>query len=208
MLITFEGIEGCGKSTQVDLLFDYLAGKGYKVIKTREPGGTVYGEALRDVALRKNFEVSPLSELLTIMAIRAQHVEEIIMPALQDHAIVLCDRFVDASYAYQGYGRGIDLGIIETLNRLVTKGIRPNLTVLIDCTAGLGLKRKAKNDRSLDRFEKENLSFHRKIRNAYLKLADEDKRRFFVVDGKARVDEVNRIIKEKVESLLVNYGIE
>jgi len=208
MLITFEGIEGCGKSTQVDLLFDYLAGKGYKVIKTREPGGTVYGEALRDVALRKNFEVSPLSELLTIMAIRAQHVEEIIMPALQDRAIVLCDRFVDASYAYQGYGRGIDLGIIETLNRLVTKGIRPNLTVLIDCAAGLGLKRKAKNDRSLDRFEKENLSFHRKIRNAYLKLADEDKRRFFVVDGKARVDELHRIVKEKVESLLINYGIE
>ncbi|MGD9579023.1 MAG: dTMP kinase [Syntrophorhabdus sp.] len=208
MLITFEGIEGCGKSTQVDLLFDYLTGKGYRVIKTREPGGTVYGEALRDVALRKNFEVSPLSELLTIMAIRAQHVEEIIMPALQDRTIVLCDRFVDASYAYQGYGRGIDLGIIETLNRLVTKGIRPNLTVLIDCTAGLGLKRKVKNDRSLDRFEKENLSFHRKIRNAYLKLADEDKRRFFVVDGKARVDEIHRIIKEKVESLLVNYGIE
>jgi len=208
MLITFEGIEGCGKSTQVDLLFDYLAGKGYKVIKTREPGGTIYGEALRDVALRKNFEVSPLSELLTIMAIRAQHVEEIIMPALQDRAIVLCDRFVDASYAYQGYGRGIDLGIIETLNRLVTKGIRPNLTVLIDCAAGLGLKRKAKNDRSLDRFEKENLSFHRKIRNAYLKLADEDKRRFFVVDGKARVDELHRIVKEKVESLLINYGIE
>lgn len=208
MLITFEGIEGCGKSTQVDLLFDYLTGKGYRVIKTREPGGTVYGEALRDVALRKNFDVSPLSELLTIMAIRAQHVEELIMPALQDRTIVLCDRFVDASYAYQGYGRGIDLGIIETLNRLVTKGIRPNLTILIDCTAGLGLKRKTKNDRSLDRFEKENLSFHRKIRNAYLKLADEDKRRFFVVDGKARVDEVNRIIKEKVESLLVNYGIE
>jgi dTMP kinase len=208
MLITFEGIEGCGKSTQVDLLFDYLTRKGYNVIKTREPGGTVFGEALRDVALQKNIDVFPLSELLTIMAIRAQHVEELIMPALQDRTIVLCDRFVDASYAYQGYGRGIDLGIIETLNRLVTKGIRPNLTVLIDCAAGLGLKRKAKDDRSLDRFEKESLSFHRKIRNAYLKLADEDQRRFFVVDGKAKVGDVHRIIKEKVESLLVHYGIE
>lgn len=208
MLITFEGIEGCGKSTQVDLLFDYLTRKGYNVIKTREPGGTVFGEALRDVALQKNIDVFPLSELLTIMAIRAQHVEELIMPALQDRKVVLCDRFVDASYAYQGYGRGIDLGIIETLNRLVTKGIRPNLTVLIDCAAGLGLKRKAKDDRSLDRFEKESLSFHRKIRNAYLKLADEDQRRFFVVDGKAKVGDVHRIIKEKVESLLVHYGIE
>jgi len=208
MLITFEGIEGCGKSTQVDLLFDYLNGKGHRVIKTREPGGTIYGEALRDVALRKNIEVSPLSELLTIMAIRAQHVEELILPALQDRAIVICDRFVDASYAYQGYGRGIDLGIIETLNRLVTKGVRPNLTVLIDCPAGLGLKRKAKNDRSLDRFEKENLSFHRKIRNAYLKLAKEDKSRFFVVDGKAKVSEVGKIIRENVESLLIRYGFE
>ena len=208
MLITFEGIEGCGKSTQVDLLFDYLTRKSYNVIKTREPGGTAFGEALRDVALQKNIDVFPLSELLTIMAIRAQHVEELIMPALQDRTIVLCDRFVDASYAYQGYGRGIDLGIIETLNRLVTKGIRPNLTVLIDCAAGLGLKRKAKDDRSLDRFEKESLSFHRKIRNAYLKLADEDQRRFFVVDGKAKVGDVHRIIKEKVESLLVHYGIE
>lgn len=208
MLITFEGIEGCGKSTQVDLLFDYLTRKGYNVIKTREPGGTVFGEALRDVALQKNIDVFPLSELLTIMAIRAQHVEELIMPALQDRTIVLCDRFVDASYAYQGYGRGIDLGIIETLNRLVTKGIRPNLTVLIDCAAGLGLKRKAKDHRSLDRFEKESLSFHRKIRNAYLKLADEDQRRFFVVDGKSKIEDVHRLIKEKVESLLVHYGIE
>lgn len=208
MLITFEGIEGCGKSTQVDLLFDYLTRKGYNVIKTREPGGTVFGEALRDVALQKNIDVFPLSELLTIMAIRAQHVEELIMPALQDRTIVLCDRFVDASYAYQGYGRGIDLGIIETLNRLVTKGIRPNLTVLIDCAAGLGLKRKAKDHRSLDRFEKESLSFHRKIRNAYLKLADEDQRRFFVVDGKSKIGDLHRLIKEKVESLLVHYGIE
>ena len=208
MLITFEGIEGCGKSTQVDLLFDYLTTKGYNVIKTREPGGTVFGEALRDVALQKNIDVFPLSELLTIMAIRAQHVEELIMPALQDRTIVLCDRFVDASYAYQGYGRGIDLGIIETLNRLVTKGIRPNLTVLIDCAAGLGLKRKAKDHRSLDRFEKESLSFHRKIRNAYLKLADEDQRRFFVVDGKSKIGDLHRLIKEKVESLLVHYGIE
>jgi dTMP kinase len=207
MLITFEGIEGCGKSTQVDLIFDYLARNGHKVIKTREPGGTAFGEALRDVALHKNIEVSPLSELLTIMAIRAQHVEELIMPALENRKIVLCDRFIDASYAYQGYGRGIDLGIIETLNRLVTKGIRPTLTVLIDCAAGIGLKRKARNDRSLDRFEKENLSFHRKIRNAYLKLAEEDKRRFFVVDGKATIDELHSVIKEKVDALLVNYGI-
>lgn len=208
MLITFEGIEGCGKSTQVDLLFDYLIKKGLRVIKTREPGGTAYGETLRDVALQKNLKVSPLSELITIMAIRAQHVEELIVPALKDRTIILCDRFVDASYAYQGYGRGIDLGIIETLNRLVTRGISPTLTVLIDCTADMGLKRKEKNNRPLDRFEEEGLLFHQKIRKAYLKLAKEDKKRFFVVDGTAEIDEVHRIIKEKVESLLMSHGIE
>ena len=208
MLITFEGIEGCGKSTQVDLLFEYLVNKGYSVIKTREPGGTAFGEALRGIALQKNMQVFPLSELLTIMAIRAQHVEEVIMPALQNRTTILCDRFVDASYAYQGYGRGIDLGIIETLNRLVTKGIRPNLTVVIDCPAGVGLKRKSTKDRTLDRFEKEKLPFHRKIRSAYLKLAEEDQKRIFVVDGKSKVENIHRIIREKVESLLAHYGIE
>jgi dTMP kinase len=142
------------------------------------------------------------------MAIRAQHVEEVIMPALQNRTTILCDRFVDASYAYQGYGRGIDLGIIETLNRLVTKGIRPNLTVVIDCPAGVGLKRKSTKDRTLDRFEKEKLPFHRKIRSAYLKLAEEDQKRIFVVDGKSKVENIHRIIREKVESLLAHYGIE
>jgi dTMP kinase len=207
MLITFEGIEGSGKSTQVELLSDYLAKEGHSVIKTREPGGTPFGEALRKVSLTKNFRVFPLAELLVFMAIRAQHVEEVIMPALQDRKIVLCDRFVDATYAYQGYGRGIDLGIIETLNRLVTKGIRPNLTVLLDCTVSMGLKRKARDDASLDRFEKEALSFHRTIRNAYVKLAEEDPKRFFIVDGKGDVARIQGTIREKVNSLLKNYGI-
>lgn len=205
MLITFEGIEGSGKSTQVKLLYEHLKDKGYSVIKTREPGGTPLGEALRKVTLEKGLTVSPLSELLLFMTMRAQHVEQVIMPALQERTVVLCDRFVDATYAYQGYGRGIDLGIIETLNRLVTKGVRPHLTVLLDCTAAIGLKRKAR-DTALDRFEKEALSFHRKIRNAYVKLAQEDPKRFFVVDGKTDVVGAQTIIREKVESLLKSHG--
>lgn len=205
MFITFEGIEGCGKSTQVGLLYDYLIEKGYSVVKTREPGGTPLGEALRRVSLEKNLTVSPLSELLLFMTIRAQHVEQVIMPALQERKVVLCDRFVDATYAYQGYGRGIDLGIIETLNRLVTKGIRPHLTILLDCTASVGLKRKTR-DKTLDRFEKEALSFHRKIRNAYIKLANEDPKRFFVVNGKADIMEAQATIRQKVEPLLKSHG--
>ena len=170
MLITFEGIEGSGKSTQIALLYNYLKEKGLDVVKTREPGGTVFGEDLRKVFLQQDVHIFPLSELLVFMAMRAQLVEELIMPALQEGKIVLCDRFVDASYAYQGYGRGIDLGIIETLNRLVTKGIRPNLTVVLDCNVSEGFKRKVANGFSMDRFEKEEPAFHRKIKRSYLKL--------------------------------------
>ena len=207
MLITFEGIEGCGKSTQVGLLYNYLKEKGYGVIKTREPGGTAFGEALRRVFLQQNLKVFPLSELLIFMAMRAQHVEEVIMPALQDRKIVLCDRFVDASYAYQGYGRGIDLSIIETLNRLVTKGVRPDLTVLLNCSVAVGLKRKSKHASSLDRFENEEMAFHRKIEKAYIKLSKEDPERFIVVDGKLGIEDVHRIIREKIEQLLEKHGI-
>ncbi len=207
MLITFEGIEGSGKSTQVDLLYAYLVGKGQRVVKTREPGGTSFGEALRKAFLKRDTTVYPLSELLVFMAMRAQHVEEVILPSLQDGKIVLCDRFVDATYAYQGYGRGIDLGIIETLNRLVTKGVRPNLTLLVDCPVKVGLRRKAGSDVVMDRFETEATDFHRAVRKAYLKLAKEDPKRFVLVDGRKGVDEVHRVVRGEVERVISSHGI-
>ncbi|MBA4391435.1 MAG: dTMP kinase [Syntrophus sp. (in: bacteria)] len=206
MLITFEGIEGCGKTTQIALLHTYLEKKGLNVIKTREPGGTTFGETLRKVFLHTNMEVYPLSELLVFMAMRAQHVEELIQPALKEGKVVLCDRFIDASYAYQGYGRGVDLGIIETLNRLVTKGVRPNLTVLLDCSVENGLKRKAESA-DMDRFEKEELAFHNKIKKAYEKMSKADPKRFFVIDGSLDIDTIHRTIRKKVVALLKNYGI-
>lgn len=207
MLITFEGIEGSGKTTQANLLHAYLKKNGYDPIKTREPGGTGFGEALRDVLLRKDMRVFPLAELLVFMAVRAQHMEEVISPALAEGKIVLCDRFVDATYAYQGYGRSIDLGIIETLNRLVTKGVRPNLTILLDCDVDLALKRKSAANQHMDRFERESISFHRKIREAYLKLSKEDSRRFFVIGPSLDVEGTHRAIREKVESFLQSHGI-
>ncbi len=207
MLITFEGIEGSGKTTQLDLLFRHLCSEGLPVVKTREPGGTAFGEALRKVLLTNSLRVFPLSELLVFMAIRAQHAEEVITPALSDGKIVLCDRFVDATYAYQGYGRGTDLGIIETLNRLVTKGVRPNLTILLDCPANRGLRRKEGAEGSTDRFEREDVSFHRKIRSAYLTLSKEDPKRFFVVDGRGSIDVIQARIRERVEKLLKSHGI-
>jgi dTMP kinase len=207
MFITFEGVEGSGKTTQVDLLYDYLADKGYELIKTREPGGTAFGEALRKSLLQPDIHVFPLSELLLLMAMRAQHVEEVIGPALQDGKIVICDRFTDATFAYQGYGRGMDQEIILTLNRLVTKGIQPNLTILLDCRVEEGFKRKVERDFSMDRFENEALSFHNKVKAAYIKLSMEEPERFFVVNGNEEVEEVQKKIRNKVEKLLKSYGI-
>jgi len=207
MLITFEGVEGSGKSTQADLLRAYLHDKGHSVIKTREPGGTALGEAVREVLLRKDLHMFPLSELLLVMAARAQHMDEVISPALAEGKIVLCDRFVDATYAYQGYGRSIDLGIIETFNRLVTKGVRPNLTILMDCDVALALKRKRDANQHMDRFEREGLSFHESIRKAYLKLAKEERKRFFVVNASLNAEKTHQTIRQKVEGLLKGHGL-
>ena len=206
MFITFEGIEGCGKTTQIELLYTYLEKSGHKVIKTREPGGTAFGESLRNAFLHAKMKVYPLSELLVFMAMRAQHVDELILPALKEGTIVLCDRFTDASYAYQGYGRGIDLSVIETLNKLVTKEIKPDLTILLDCPVEKGLTRKAESA-LMDRFEKEELSFHRKISKAYEKLAKEDPKRFFVIDGTLDINAIHKTIRKKVEDLLKHHGI-
>ena len=143
MLITFEGIEGCGKTTQIELLGDHLVRQGYSVVRTREPGGTPFGEALRELLLKKGMDVDPLCELMVFMAMRAQHVDEVILPALKEGRIVLCDRFTDATYAYQGSGRKIDTATIDALNAMVTQGIRPNLTILLDITVEKGLRRRA-----------------------------------------------------------------
>jgi dTMP kinase len=207
MFVTFEGIEGSGKTTQIELLSDYLGSAGYDVLKTREPGGTPLGESLRKVLLQKDLNVLPLSELLVFMAIRAQHVEDVIMPALSGGKVVLCDRFVDATYAYQGYGRGTDLGIIGTLNRLVTKGVTPNLTILIDCEVNVGLGRKLIENPQSDRFEKEEAPFHEAIRAGYRKLADEDPKRFFLVGGAQDRLTIHAVIREKVRTLLESHGV-
>jgi dTMP kinase len=207
MFITFEGIEGSGKTTQIELLWDYLKSTGYDVLKTREPGGTPLGESLRKVLLLKDLNVLPLSELLVFMAIRAQHVEEVITPALSGGKVVLCDRFVDATYAYQGYGRGTDLGMIGTLNRLVTKGVTPNLTILIDCEVNVGLGRKLIENPQSDRFEKEEAPFHKAIRAGYRKLADEDPKRFFVVDGAQSMATTHVMIRDRVKTLLESHGV-
>lgn len=206
MLITFEGIEGCGKTTQIELLADHLTRQGYPVVRTREPGGTPFGEALRELLLKKGMHVDPLCELMIFMAMRAQHVDEVILPALKDGRIVLCDRFTDATYAYQGSGRKIDAGVIDTLNTMVTRGVRPNLTVLLDIAVEKGLKRRAASS-DMDRIEAEDIPFHQRVRSEYEKRAKADPKRFFVVDAGLKVEAIHDLIRTKVNNTLKSYGI-
>lgn len=192
MFITFEGMEGCGKTTQVKRLTRRLRDLGLPVIVTLEPGGTAIGRHVRRVLLdSRNNALIPLAELMLYAADRAQHVEEIIKPALKAGKWVLCDRFSDATVIYQGVARGQDGRLIRVLNRVVTQGIQPHLTFLLDCPVKVGLSRAlGRNMKGQDRFEKEALSFHRKVRNGYLDLAQRNKKRFVIIDATAGRKEI------------------
>jgi len=183
LFITFEGIEGCGKSTQVELLKANLEAKGCTVEVTREPGGTAISEEIRNILLDPaHGEMSPIAELLLYQASRAQHVSERIRPALESGTIVVCDRFYDSTTAYQGAGRGLPRQDLKRLHTLATGGLSPDLTILIDLDAETGLTR-VKNVRESDRMEQESLAFHNRVREGFLKLADQETERIKVVDG-------------------------
>jgi dTMP kinase len=202
--ITFEGIEGCGKTTQLQLLARRLEEDGHKVTVTREPGGCPIADQIRNILLDAgNRAITPLTELLLYAAARAQHVSEVVAPALATGGIVLCDRFTDATIAYQGHGRKLDLAIISQLNQLATVGIRPDLTVLLDCPADIGLKRAIARINSAqgareERFELESLRFHQEVRNGYLQLARQEPQRFVVIDGTASIGETEAAIAAAV----------
>jgi dTMP kinase len=202
--ITFEGIEGCGKTTQMRALAERLAEKGYPVVVTREPGGCPISLKIRDILLdAANSRMVPLAELLLYAAARAQHVAEVIKPALDAGKIVLCDRFTDATVAYQGYGRELDLALIGELNNLATGNVRPRLTVLIDCEVETGLKRanariEASTGAREERFELESVQFHRRVREGYLRLAAAEPDRFIVIDGTRSMSEVEMAITDAV----------
>lgn len=193
--ITFEGIEGCGKTTQLQRLANFLTAAGHSVLVTREPGGCAIADALRAVLLDSaNQAMAPTAELLLYAAARAQHVAEIIRPALAAGRIVLCDRFSDATLAYQGYGRGLDRELILELNRVATGGLAPDVTVLLDFPAEDGLARARRRNAGSGgpdegRFEAESLAFHHRVRQGYLALAATDPR-FLVVDARGGQEEV------------------
>ncbi len=199
IFVTFEGIEGSGKSTQIALTRAYLVGEGYSCVVTREPGGTAAGVEIRRLLLdRIDLEIDPLTELFLIEADRAQHVSEVIAPALAEGKVVLCDRFVDATVAYQGFGRGLDLALIEELNQRATRGFFPDCTILLDCEVSVGFRRV----RGADRFEREDNQFHQRVREGYLKIAKEHAGRVWVVRGEGKEDEVQEEIRTIINNLL------
>jgi len=206
--ITFEGIEGSGKSSQIALLTDYLRSKHRAVSLTREPGGTPIGDQIRKILLDPaNKALDPAAELLLYAASRAQHLKEVIGPALESGAIVLCDRFSDATIAYQGYGRRLDRDMIRSLDRMVTAGMRPDLTIVLDVDAAVGLAR-ARGRNNLQgleaeaRFENETLAFHERVRQGYLALAKEEPTRIRIVDAALTPDRVQEKIREIVNRVL------
>jgi len=198
--ISFEGIEGSGKSTQAKLLSENLRSKGYNVLLTEEPGGTKIGHKIREILLNPENSMNPLTELLLYSACRAEHVREVIYPALMQGSIVICDRFSDSTIAYQGYARGIDLTVIEILNDIVAPGLKPFVSFLLDIDIKEGLRRNMKAQKG-DRFELETIEFHNRVRNGYLKIAKEEPLRVKVIDASKGVEEVNRNIIEALESL-------
>ena len=208
MFITLEGIEGCGKSTQARRLVDRLEGAGVSSILTLEPGGTPIGKEIRRILLdSKNKDLPPLSELLLYEADRALHMEMVIKPALVKKKWVVCDRFFDATTAYQGYARGQDNEFIRLLNKKASLGIRPDITFLIDCPVEVGLTRALKRNEIMeqegqDRFEKEEMNFHTAVREGYLSIAKNEPARFMVVDGTLGEDELEERIYSHIRPCL------
>ncbi len=220
--ITFEGIEGSGKTTQMEMLKDHLEWKEKEVVAVREPGGTVLGERIRAILLNIEREkesldedgdedeaeaegLDPLAELFLYEACRAQLIVHVIRPALKEDKIVICDRFIDSTVSYQSFGRGLDIKGVRPLNKWACRGVVPDVTFVIDCTPEVGLKRALKriaaNDTGPreDRFEREDIEFHRRIRDGYLFLAKEEPARIRLVNGERDIEVIHKEICDIIE---------
>lgn len=189
--IVFEGIDGSGKTTQINLLAEDLRSRGFTVLDTREPGGTRVGESIREILLNPAYgELDPRAEALLYAAARAQHVAQVILPALNKGKIVLCDRFLDSSLAYQGFGRGIGVNLLRRINEPATDGLVPDLTIILDSGIENGMDRISQSGRDVDRIEREARTFHRKVRSGYLELAAREPCRYKVINANRPVGQV------------------
>jgi dTMP kinase len=208
IFIVFEGIDGCGKTTQKDLLADFLSQKGYPVETTREPGGTLLGELIRELVLNPKYqEMFPLAETLLYLTDRAQHVGQKIIPALKAGRIVISERYTDSTLAYQGFGRGLDQAMLNQLNNLVTQGLKPHLTILLDIPPEIARIRlvSRKPGLQLDRLEQEKLVFYRRVREGYLALAQKRPDSYVVLDACQPPIITHQTIRQLVEErILVN----
>jgi dTMP kinase len=200
LFITFEGVEGAGKTTQISLLTSFLEQRAIRVRLTREPGGDALAETVRSLVLNRH--VTPRAELLLFLASRAQNVESVIRPALADGDCVICDRYIDSSIAYQGYGRGIGRDTVARLNEFATSGLTPDLTILLDLDPAVGLDRQSDHNR----MEAESLAFHQRVREGFLRESENDTVRFCVLDASGRADDLHAAIRARVEQLIDRRG--
>jgi dTMP kinase len=211
MFITFEGSEGCGKSTQIARLAAFLEGAGYPVLLTREPGGTPISEQIRTVIMDlKNTAMQPRTEILLLQAARAQLVEEIIRPHLENGGLVLCDRYADSTLAYQGYGYQLfDLDTLRTIIRFATDGLQPDLTVLFDMDVEQGLRRRVQGG-EWNRLDAMDLSFYQRVRQGYLEMAQAEQQRWEIVDASEPVDQiqdkVRQIVLERLQAKIAHQN--
>ncbi len=208
LFITFEGPEGSGKTTQIELLRGYLEEKGYPVLATREPGGTSIGNQIRAVLLDpRNTEMLPASEALLFSAARAQIVHQVIRPHLAQGGIALCDRYADSTLAYQGYGHGLELEMLHAITALATEGLKPDLTVYLDIDVEEGLRRKLAAHKAgnaeWNRLDRQETAFHRRVREGYLQMAAREPDRWLVIDATQLLEAIQASIRARVEAKLV-----
>lgn len=206
MLITLEGPEGSGKTSQLPALADYLRNAGYEVLVTREPGGTDVGDQIREVLMNfENVSIFPRTEILLFLAARAQHVEELIRPALDAGKVVLCDRYGDSTLAYQGYGHQTDLDTLRILLDFSTGGLKPDLTLLLDVPVKAGMERKRDNDTEWNRLDAYAEAFHHRVRQGYFALAEAEPERWHIIDATKDKDQVQEAMRNAVSNRLERH---
>jgi len=205
VFITFEGPEGAGKSTQIRLLAQQLEAQGFQVVVTREPGGTAIGERIRTILLdRGSAAMVPETETLLLSAARAQHVHEVILPALEHEQVVLCDRFVESTLAYQGGGRGLSFEALRAVQVFAVGSLRPDLRILLDIEVERGLARRMGDAGSVNRMDEEGIAFHRRVRQAYRDLASEEPEGWRVIDADRPVAEIANEVRDTVRNILID----
>lgn len=202
LFITLEGVEGSGKSTMCGVIAETLKQMNIEVVLTREPGGTEFGEELRSLLLNSNYKIDPTAELLTMYAARAQHVNEKILPMMQEGKVVVCDRFSMSSYAYQGYGRGIELDMIRKLDCITLGDFKPDITFLFDVDVKTGMERVVARGKR-DRFEQEDLTFFEKIRTGFLKYAEQHDE-VIMIDSNQSLEKMTQNVIDELKSFLVS----